>query len=111
MQRSGAIDRPTARGRVPVGKYRLARSVQTEQVRERVLSNGIFKCIVDEVVQGCILVDRPAEGTNDTLTHLKIPDFGGDFCVRIHLVLTRAGIVTLVSSRHLKDAALSVIKE
>src|SRR2546426_12393668 len=103
MQRNGAINRPTAIGRVSVGKYRLAGGVQTEQVRERVLSNGILKCIVDEVVQRRVLIDGPTEGTNDTLTHFKIPDFGGDFCVRIHLILTRAGIVTLVSWRHLKD--------
>src|SRR5438876_10672023 len=111
MKRAGVIGRITRHGRVPVVKNRLASGIQADELREDVSgSAGVFKCIVDDVVQRRVLIDTSAEGRYDTLTHLKIPDFGGDFCVQIQLVLTRTGKATLRSRRRMPRALLTVIK-
>ena len=67
--------------RVLVAKNRVTGGIYADQLRQAFASNAVDKCKVDEVVERRVLIDTRAEGTIDTLIHLKIPDFSGRSCV------------------------------
>src|ERR1700730_12688777 len=111
MNRDGVKSHKAARqALVLVAKNRRVGGIYADQLRHAFGCNAVDKCKVDEVAERRVLIDTPAKGTIETLTHLKIPDFGGGFCIQIQLVLTRGGIAPLLSWWLLKGAVLSVIK-
>src|SRR4029077_16867247 len=111
MNRDGIKSQSAPRhARVLIAKNRVTGGIYADQLRQTLCCDAVDKCIVDEVIERRILVNAPAEGTIETLIHLKIPDFGGGFRIQIQLVLTRGGIATLLSWWHLEGAVLSVIK-
>src|SRR6476469_337438 len=111
MNRDGVKSHSAPRhARVLIPKNRVTGGIHADQLRQALCCDAIDKCIVDEVIERRVLIDTPAEGTIETLTHLKIPDFGGGFRIQIQLILARGGIAALRSWWLLEGAILSVIE-
>ena len=84
MNRNGVKGHTAPRqARVLVAKDRLICGVQADQLRLALGLDAVDKCKVDEVIEWRVLIDTTAIWAPQALSQVKVPHFGGGFCIQI----------------------------